>query len=257
MTEQLVDREVIARLCAASLDLIERTILVSDHEVILYANPSTAVLLHAESATDLIGIRTEELSHPDSRAAAKMRRELVAELGEELTELPTKVIARDGSSFVGVTDMYPIAFGEQTAFLYTGRIASDGQGAVGWLPASADRASRPDLFEAALEAIPDIVLIHDVERILFANAACRRYLGAHAPEDIEGRPVDVIVHPDAYAAGRERRQLLLDGGQPIKGIPLKVVSLDNQAKHVTCDAYPLTIEGSVVAAAIIAPATAR
>ena len=257
MTDQLVDRDQIDQLCAATLDLVERTILVSDNAVIVYANPSTAALLRASSAADLIGIRTEEFSHPDSRAAAKLRRDLVAKMGEDLTELPTKVVARDGSSFSGVTNMSPIPFGDQVAFVYSGRMPSDEANLNGNPQLPTDKARRSGLFEAILEVIPDIVLIHNVEHILFANAACRRYLGAGSPEEIEGRPVDVIVHPDAYAAGRERRQLLLDNGQPMKGIPLKIVSLENQAKHVTCDAYPLTIDGSIVAAAVIAPATTR
>ena len=252
MNEQLAARYQIAELCAATLDLVERTILVSDHNVILFANPSAATFLHAESASDLVGVATEELSHPDSQAAAKMRRELAAEMGEELSALPTKIVARDGLSFSDVVDMCPIAFGEQIAFVYTAGIPSNRERPCGAFLAAADRTNRDDLFEAILEAIPDIVLIHDEELILFANAACRRFLGACSPQDIEGRPVDVIIHPDAYAAGRERRKLLLDGGQPIRDIPLKVISLANQAKHVTVDAYPLTIGGAVVAGAVIA-----
>ncbi len=77
--------------------------------------------------------------------------------------------------------------------------------------------------EAALEVLPDIVLIHDDERILFANAACRRFLAADAPQDLEGRPLDVIVHPDAYAAGRERRRLMLEGDARLRDVPLKLV----------------------------------
>jgi len=104
--------------------------------------------------------------------------------------------------------------------------------------------------------VPDIIMIHNEELVLFANAACRRFLAAQSPADIEGRPVDIVVHADSFAAGRERRRLLLEGGSPIKGIPVKIVSLDNQTKHVTVNAYPLAVDGHVPAAAIIAPASA-
>jgi PAS domain-containing protein len=105
-------------------------------------------------------------------------------------------------------------------------------------------AVRRSMFEAALEVLPDIVLIHDEELILFANAACRSLLAAESPQDLEGHPIELIVHPDAFAAGRERRRLLLDGDRVLRNIPLKVVALDGEAQHLTADAHPLVFNGA-------------
>jgi len=102
---------------------------------------------------------------------------------------------------------------------------------------------RDSMFEAALEVVPDVVLIHDEEVILFANAACRALLAAQSPEDLEGQPIENVVHPDASSAGRERRRLLLDGDRCFRDIPLKVVTLDGQAKHLTADAHPIEFNG--------------
>jgi PAS domain-containing protein len=99
------------------------------------------------------------------------------------------------------------------------------------------------MFEAALEVLPDVVLIHDEQLILFANAACRSVLAAETPEDLEGQPIELIVHPDAFAAGRERRRLLLDGDRILRGIPLKVIALDGKTRHLTADAHPLVFRG--------------
>jgi PAS domain-containing protein len=111
------------------------------------------------------------------------------------------------------------------------------------------------MFEAALEVLPDIVLVHDAEVILFANAACRSVLAAETAEDLEGQPIEFIVHPDAFAAGRERRRLLLDGDRCLRGIPLKVVALDGKTKHLTADAHPLVFRG-VKAGMVVATTTA-
>ena len=256
MPESVISSDQLARLCAVALDLLERTILVSDHKTVLYANPATARLLRANSASELIGLPAEQLSHPDSRSAAHLRRTIAEELGQGLSELPTKIVARDGTIYSGITDMCPISFQEQVAFVYTGRIPSDRKSPNGHSRAAADRANRKSMFETIAEVVPDIIMIHNEELVLFANAACRRFLAAQSPADIEGRPVDIVVHADSFAAGRERRQLLLEGGSPIKGIPVKIVSLDNQTKHVTVNAYPLAVDGHVPAAAIIAPASA-
>jgi PAS domain-containing protein len=116
-------------------------------------------------------------------------------------------------------------------------------------------AIRRSIFEAALEVLPDIVLIHDEELILFANAACRSVLAAETPQDLEGQPIELIVHPDACDAGRERRRLLLDGDRILRGIPLKVIALDGTAKHLTADAHPLLF-GSVKAGMVVATTAA-
>ena len=85
------------------------------------------------------------------------------------------------------------------------------------------------VFEAALEVHPDIVLIHDEERILFANAACRRFLAAEAPEDLEGRPIDVIVHPDALRRRPRTAQVLISSARArFEDMPLKLVCLDGR-----------------------------
>lgn len=114
------------------------------------------------------------------------------------------------------------------------------------------RLPRSGVFSAALEVMPDIVLVHDAERILFANAACRRYLGAERPEDLEGRPVDVIVHPDGYAAGRERREVLIQGQNALRDIPLKLVSLTGETLHVSVNAWPIVLADGYRAAVVVA-----
>lgn len=103
---------------------------------------------------------------------------------------------------------------------------------------------RDSVCAAALEVLPDIVLIHDDELILFANAACRRILGASRPEDLEGRPLDIIVHPDGREAGKERRRILMNGNRSLRSIPIKLVALDGETKRMTVDAHPLEFGGA-------------
>jgi PAS domain S-box-containing protein len=102
---------------------------------------------------------------------------------------------------------------------------------------------RNSVCEAALEVLPDIVLIHDEQRIIFTNAACRRVLGASRPEDLEGRPLEIIVHPDGREAGKERRRILMNGDRSLRSIPIKLVALDGATKHLTVDAHPLNYGG--------------
>jgi PAS domain S-box-containing protein len=254
MSGPAIETEQLADACAAALDVLDWPILVTNRETVLFANPAAARMLRAKSASELIGLLTDELSHPDCRTTAKLRRDLLEESRQDLCGLPTKVIGRDGSTVCAHTNAHLVEFDGGVAFLYTGGAAVSLDAPNGNGRGLGTHADRHSLFEATLEAIPGIVLIHNAEVILFTNAACRRFLEAQSPEELEDQPVDVIIHPDAYEAGRERRQLLLDGGRPIKGIPLKVVTLDGQARHVIVDAHPLAIDGRIVAAAVIAQA---
>ena len=77
MGELAINGEMLSALCLSALDLLERAVIVSNREMILFANQATAQILCAGSASELIGLSTEELAHPDSRSTATMRRELV------------------------------------------------------------------------------------------------------------------------------------------------------------------------------------
>jgi len=95
------------------------------------------------------------------------------------------------------------------------------------------------VFEAALEVLPEPVLIHDADRILFVNAAARRFLRAESPTDLVGRPIQTIVHPDGYSAGVERRRILNDTGTPLAETPIKLVALDGTALYARGVGIPL------------------
>ena len=104
---------------------------------------------------------------------------------------------------------------------------------------SGKRVSPPSIFEAALEVLPEPVLIHDIERILFVNAAARRHLRAMSSEDLVGRPIQTIVHPDGYSAGVERRRILNDTGKPLSATPIKLVALDGTTLYARGVGIPL------------------
>jgi len=108
--------------------------------------------------------------------------------------------------------------------------------------------SRPSgIFEAALEVLPEPILIHDAERILFVNAAARRHLRATSSEDLVGRPIQTIVHPDGYSAGVERRRIVLEHGTHISALPIKLIALDGTTLYATATGIPLhTAAGTAV-----------
>jgi len=118
MDEPAPDTERLEGLCAAALNALPRTVVVSDSDRILFANDAAARALGAESATELIGMSVDEIVHPDSHAAAAQRRELLARSRQELRGLPTKLRLRDGTAVNTIADAHPVEFDGQSAFVF-------------------------------------------------------------------------------------------------------------------------------------------
>jgi PAS domain-containing protein len=238
-----IDSTQLAGLCRAALNTLPRAAIVCDLEKVLFANDAAGQQLRAESADALTGLSVNDLVHSDMHTPGGIRRHLLVESQQPLLGLPAKVYRRDGTTVTALTDARPALFEDRVAIVYStapGREESRSTVAL----THGRSVVRGDMCGAALEVLPDIVLIHDEELILFANAACRQILAVEAPEDIEGQPINRVVHPDACEAGRERRRLLMEGDRSLKGIPLKVVAFDGQAKRLIADAHPIGFNGS-------------
>jgi len=123
MNEPAIDSESLEGLCAAALDALPRSIIVSDHDNVLFANAAAARVIGAESSAELIGMGVNEIVHPDSHAAAAQRRQLLASSRQGLHGLPTKLVRRDGSTLSAITDAHPIEFGGGAAFVFLARPA--------------------------------------------------------------------------------------------------------------------------------------
>jgi PAS domain-containing protein len=254
MHEAAIDYDQLAGVCAAALDALEQQIIICDTETILFVNTTAARMIRAESPSELIGHSIDEVLHPDMQFASAQRRQWVTQSRQQLLGLPTKLVGRDGSTITTMTDSRPIEFDGKVALVVSDHAPTRSDGTVS-APVTGGYASRRTMFEAALEVLPDVLLIHDHHLIVFANAACRRFLAAASPGDLEGRPLDTIIHPDACEADRERRRLMMDGKRPIRSIPVKLVTLDERAKRVVVDAHHLATDHAC-AFMIIAPASA-
>ncbi len=90
--------------------------------------------------------------------------------------------------------------------------------------------------------LPDAVLIHAGGDFVYANEAAARLLGAAALQDLVGRPVMDIVHPDyrGVAAARIEEEV---AGRPVPLIEEKFVRLDGEVIDVEVAGMPFTMNG--------------
>jgi PAS domain S-box-containing protein len=108
-----------------------------------------------------------------------------------------------------------------------------------------------DLYRSLVELLPDGLIIHCEGRIVFANTAAVKLLGASKPEDLYGRsPVDLVYPDDRAQVTRRIERLDRDGG--IAQLrEERLLSLDGNAIDVEVCAMRITFHGKRVVQAIV------
>jgi PAS domain S-box-containing protein len=98
-------------------------------------------------------------------------------------------------------------------------------------------------YRALVESSPDGIGIHQDGRIVFINPAGARLLGAQNPDELVGKPIEDIIHPDYREVVRERIQRSLATGQPAPPLMEKFIRLDGTVIDVEVTAVPIMWEG--------------
>lgn len=98
-------------------------------------------------------------------------------------------------------------------------------------------------YRKLVELSPDAVALHQDGRIIFANPAAARLVGAACPEELVGKPVLDFVHPDYHDIVRERIRRGLVEGRTADWIEEKFVRLDGNTVDVEVASVPFTYRG--------------
>ena len=92
------------------------------------------------------------------------------------------------------------------------------------------------------ELSPDMILLHSEGRYTYANPAAVRILGARGPEDLAGKPVLEIIHPDFREIEKDRL-VQLEEGREIFPLEERYRRLDGTAVDLEVAAAPLFYQG--------------
>jgi PAS domain S-box-containing protein len=125
------------------------------------------------------------------------------------------------------------------------------------------RARETELLESEqryrllLERAPVGIAVHLDGRVVFTNPAGAALLGATRPEQIVGRAVTSIVHPDRLAEAMNRIRRLLAGEQGLYPVEDVYVKLDGSSVEVEVIAEAITYSGRPAVQVIVSDITAR
>ena len=102
------------------------------------------------------------------------------------------------------------------------------------------------LLRAALDALPEPILLYNDARVVFANAAAHAALGAHKPGELIGQALETFLLPDLREVSEERRGWVLRDGVPVHNLQMKIVRNDGEVMLVAVDIRPICCDGVTV-----------
>ncbi|HEU0093489.1 MAG TPA: PAS domain S-box protein, partial [Vicinamibacteria bacterium] len=111
-------------------------------------------------------------------------------------------------------------------------------------------------YRRLVEMSPDGIAIHSEGKVVFANPSALRTMRASRPEDLIGRAVLELVHPDDHAAVRRRLEIL-KRGEAVPFIEEKMLRLDGTPVEVEGQAMPFTYEDKPAVQVVMRDISAR
>ncbi|MCX9009758.1 MAG: PAS domain S-box protein, partial [Candidatus Methanoperedens sp.] len=118
-------------------------------------------------------------------------------------------------------------------------------------------AESEERYRKLVELSPEAIAVHSEGKIVFLNAAGAKLLGAAHPEEVIGKNIIDIVHPDYREVVGERVRRMRDEGKIVPLIEEKFVRLDGSVIDVEVAAMPLTYQGKPAIQVVIRDITGR
>ncbi|HET7771976.1 MAG TPA: GAF domain-containing protein, partial [Chloroflexota bacterium] len=99
-------------------------------------------------------------------------------------------------------------------------------------------------YRQLVEVCPDAIGVHQNGRIVYANAATARLLGAESPEQLVGLDVMRIVHPDVLAQTPDEMRRLA-AGEPMPPAVRRLVRLDGSVVEAEVTGAAIQLDGGI------------
>ncbi len=110
-------------------------------------------------------------------------------------------------------------------------------------PVSEELTEGEETFRKLVEALPDSILVHSDNKIVFLNPSCLRLLGAQRPEQFLGKDVFEIIHPDYRQAIKSRIQNNYQTGTASAPMESALLTIGGSAIPIEAAAIPITWKG--------------
>ncbi|MDY6806391.1 MAG: PAS domain S-box protein [Cyanobacteriota bacterium] len=112
-------------------------------------------------------------------------------------------------------------------------------------------------YRSLVEMSPEAIALYCEEKFVYINAAGSRLLGAKNPQELIGRSIWDVVHPDYVEVVKQRVRQVENLGQQSQLLEQKLIRLDGQARDVEIAGIPSTYQGKVATQIVMRDITDR
>ncbi len=114
-----------------------------------------------------------------------------------------------------------------------------------------------DRYRSMIEWSPEAFNIHRDGQLLYVNQAAVKMFGARSAQELVGKPILDLVHPDFHQITLARAKSILDQGSATTMRELKYLKLDGTAIDVEVQGMPIIFEGKPAALVAMRDITGR
>lgn len=183
-------------------------------------------------------------------------------------ELPALRVIRTGEGSASAEHCLERPDGSKAAVCHRATLLRDSSGSVEGAVASLLEISERSLcaekdrhaeltFRAFVEHSPDGVVLHRDEKVVYANPTVRRMLGYEALEELIGRSVTELVHPDDRAVVAERIRVIREDGRAVPVLAERLLHRDGHVVDVEVSSRPIAYEGEETILATVVDVSER
>jgi PAS domain S-box-containing protein len=224
-------------------------------------------LLDAEARTVYVNLRMAELL--GYTAEEMLGRPLFDFLGAEARSAAERAFERRKQ---GVAEQYELRFrrkdGADLWTIISANSISDSAGrfagSIGMVTDISERKRAEEALRGSegryrllVELSPDAIAITCAEKFVYVNAAGVKLFGANSPEEVVGRSVWDLVHPDYREMVSARIRQTIEGRKISPLVEQRLVRLDGEVIDINVTGIPTSYQGRPAAQVIIRDITER
>jgi len=112
-------------------------------------------------------------------------------------------------------------------------------------------------YRQLVELSPEAICIETEGKVVFANGACAKLLGAATSREIVGRPAADFIHPHSLEVVEQRRREVRETKLPTPQLEAKLIRLDGSVVDVEGVAGPFLYQGKLATQLVIRDITER
>ena len=218
-------------------------VMVLDPIRVIDCNPAAIAIFGAKDREDLLGRHPAELSPPkqsngeDSIAAANAKIQIAQEQGEISFEWLHRRL-HTGEIFDAEVLLNRVELDGRQLIQGTMRDISERKRVEAALHASEER------HRTLVEWSPEGINVHRKGRLIYVNAAAIRMLGATSSEQLIGKPITDVIHPDYQYLLKNRVPSIGDSDARDQSYEAKFVKLDGGLIDVVAQGTLIEFDGA-------------